>query len=254
MRLTGRLKAVLFPCLMCVALSACKVPLYSGLAEKEANEMLGKLLEYNIDVTKQIGKNNEVTLLVDEAQFGRSVELLERYGLPRPQYATVGKVFSGDGLVTSPLQEWARFNFALSQELSQMVSSIPGVVSAEVRVANPRKETFFEDTPPPSASVLALVNRNAITAELVPQIKQLVAFGMENIDYDRVGVVVSPIDPPAKPEVEFVTFGGVVLQKGSLTKLFFILGAAIVLSGAVGVTAGYAAESYLKSRRRRAAQ
>ncbi|MCT8989881.1 type III secretion inner membrane ring lipoprotein SctJ [Chelativorans sp. SCAU2101] len=248
-----RLRGILLSCLLCVLLSGCKVPLYSGLGEQEANEMLGKLLEYNIDATKQTGEANQVTLLVDEAQFGQAVDLLQKLGLPRPHYETIGKVFTGDGLVTSPMQEWARFNFALSQELSSMVSSIPGVISAEVRVANPRKETPFDEAQPPSASVLALVKRDAITAELVPQIKQLVAYGIENIEYDRVGVVVSPVDPPARPAVELVTFGGVVMQRGSVTRALFLLGAIALLGVALGAAGGFVAENYLKTRGKKAA-
>mgnify|MGYP003815934333 CR=1 FL=1 len=169
-----RLRGILLSCLLCVLLSGCKVPLYSGLGEQEANEMLGKLLEYNIDATKQTGEANQVTLLVDEAQ-------------------------------------------------------------------------------PPSASVLALVKRDAITAELVPQIKQLVAYGIENIEYDRVGVVVSPVDPPARPAVELVTFGGVVMQRGSVTRALFLLGAIALLGVALGAAGGFVAENYLKTRGKKAA-
>lgn len=134
-----------------------------------------------------------------------------------------------------------------------MVSSIPGVTSAEVRVANPRKETPFDEAPPPSASVLALVKRDAITADLVPQIKQLVAYGIENIDYDRVGVVVSPVDPPPPPAVDLVTFGGVVMQRGSVKRALFLLGAIAVLGITLGAAGGFAAENYLKTREKRAA-
>ena len=243
----GRLGRLLSCVLLCVLLSACKVPLYSGLAEEEANEMLGTLLQYNIDVAKQAEKDNLVTLLVDEAQFGEAVELLKSFGLPRPKYKTMGEVFTGDGLVTSPVQEWARFNFALSQELSNTVSSIPGVISAEVHIANPRKETPFDDAPPPSVSVLALVKRDAMSAELVPQIKQLVAFSVENVDYERVGVVVSPVDPPARSEIDMVSVLGLTMHRSSLAPA---IGIACGIAGfclTLGAGAAFVAKTYRKA-------
>jgi len=241
---------VLVVSLICAVLTGCKVPLYSGLDEKEANSMLGKLLEYSIDATKQADKNNQITLLVDEAQFGEAVELLKSFGLPRPKYETIGKVFTGDGLVTSPLQEWARLNFALSQELSNMVSSIPGVISAEVHIANPRKNTPFEELPPPSAAVLALANRDAITAELIPQIKQLVAHSVENVEYDRVGVVVTPVDPPTPANAELVALGGITMRKNSTGWAVFLAGAIVVTGAGLGAGMTMAAQSYLGRRRK----
>ena len=252
-RLPNRLGNVLFACAICILLSGCKIPLYSGLSEKEANNMLGKLLEYNIQATKQADKDNQITLLVDEAQFGKAVDLLKSFGLPRPKFETMGEVFTGDGLVTSPVKEWARFNFALSQELSNMVSSIPGVISAEVHVANPRKTTPFDEVPPPSASVLALVSRDAITAELVPQIKQLVAYGVENINYDRVGVVISPVDPPVQPDLDLTAFGGVAIRKGSVERASLLAGGIAAAGLVLGAGGAWGIGIYLRARKRRMA-
>ncbi|GEM_PF-1548291 len=250
---TRRLVRLAAACMAFVLLAACKVPLHSGLQEREANEMLGKLLEYNIDAAKQTDKDNLVTLMVDEAQFGEAVDLLKRFGLPRPDYETMGEVFTGDGLVASPVTEWARFNFALSQELSNMVSSIPGVISAQVHIANPRKETPFDEVPLPSASVLALVSRDAMTAELVPQIKQLVAFSVEKIDYDRVGVVVSPVDPPVRPELDLVALGGVIMHRNSQTQAILLIVALVVVCLGLGAGGYFGADTYLKTRKARKA-
>ncbi len=240
-------------CMVFALLSACKVPLHSELPEKKANEILAKLLEYNIDATKQTSKNNLVTLMVDETQFSEAVELLDRFGLPRPDYETMGKVFTGEGLVASPVTEWARFNFALSQELSSMVSSIPGVISAQVHIANPRKETPLDKVLPPSVSVLVLVSRDAMTAQLVPQIKQLMAYSVEKIDYDRVGVVVSLVDPPIKPARDLVILGGVIMQRNSQTQALFVIVAVAVLALGLGAGGYFGMKTYLQAHRNRKA-
>ncbi len=238
---------------LCAFLAACKVPLHTGLNEAEANEMLSKLLEYSIDASKKSDKDNRITLMVEESQFAQAVELLQSLGLPRRKYETMGDVFTGDGLVTSPVQEWARFNFALSQELSSMVSSIPGVISAQVHIANPRKQTPFEEAPPPSASVLVLVARDAITAELVPQIKQLVSYSVEKIDYERVGVVISPVDTPSAPKMDLVALGGVIMQRSSKMQALVVLGGMGLLGAIVGAGGMFAIENLLKGRRKEAA-
>jgi type III secretion protein J len=208
-----------------LTLAACKVELNSGLGETEANEMLSKLIEHNIVASKRSDKDNTVTLLVDEAQFGEAVELLKRYGLPRPQYANMGDVFASDSLVSSPTQEWARFNYALRQELSKTISTLPGIVTAEVHIANPRKDMPFDNPPPPSASVLVLIAKDAVTDDLIPQIKQLVAFSVESVEYERVGVIVSPVASPTRPTIELVDLGGIILHKNSFERaVVFIAG------------------------------
>lgn len=210
-------------------LAACKVELNSGLDEKEANEMLSKLLEHNIVAEKRRDKGSTVTILVDKTQFGEAVDLLKKYGLPRQKYANMGDIFSSDSLVSSPTQEWARLNYARTQELSRTISSIPGVISAEVNIANPRKQTSFDEVPPPTASVLVLVAKDAVSANLVPQIKELVSFSLENVEYDRVAVVVSPVDIPAPQPAKFVGFGGVTFyQKDLKSAILMLIGVGLI--------------------------
>lgn len=215
-------------------LSACKVELYTGLKEKEANEMMSQVLAHNMSASKEIAKDKSVTLYIEEAQFAGAVELLKQLGLPRRRFASIGEMFAHEGLVSSPVQEWARLNYALTQELSNTISNIPGVISAEVHLANPRKAAAFEKLAKPSASVLVLIAKDAITAELIPQIKQLVAFSVENIEYDRVSVIVSPVELPKAPPVELIPLGGVLLHKTSYAKAIAMLAATGVLAVLLG--------------------
>lgn len=225
-----RLTLLLVFCL----LTACKVELNSGLEEREANEVLGRLLSANIQASKTKDKDNKVTLFVDESQFAEAVTLLKKLGLPRKNYVTMGDVFAADGLVSSPLQEQARFNFAQTQGLARTISSMPGISLAEVHIANPVKHTPFDDPGPPSASVFVLADQDQIAPDLIPKIKQLVAFSIENVAYDRVGVIVSPVEIPQPEPAELVRFAGIELPRHVVGRVLGLAGGVALASVAIG--------------------
>lgn len=233
-----RLRQIVTAMIIALLVSACKVELYTGLKEKEANEMLSQLLDHNLSATKETAKDKTNIIYVEDAHFSKAVELLKQLGLPRRRFVNMGEVFAAEGMVSSPMQEWARLNYALTQELANTISNIPGIVSAEVHLANPRKAAPFEKLPDPSASVLVLVARDAITAELIPQIKQLIAFGIANIEYDRVSVIVSPVEIPKPLSVELVSLGGVALQRSSYPRGVIIMIASVTLAGLAGFSFG----------------
>ena len=220
----GLRRAVLALCL-CV-LAACQVELNSNLDEQEANEMMAKLLANGIAVSKVIEKDT-ITLMVKREQFGEAVDLLKQHGLPRKKFSSTGDLFKGDNLVASPMQEWARFTYAKSQELSQSISSIPGVIKADVHIANQRKESPFDEVKPPSASVLIQMTEDRMTSDLVPQIKQLVSYSIPDIDYDRVGVVITPVAAPPETGQKMVNILGMIVHRDSATIVKVLIGAAV---------------------------
>jgi type III secretion protein J len=207
-----RFMAILAMTVLC----ACKLELNSNLDEQEANEMMAKLMASGVSVSKTMGKEG-VTLMVEESQFAQAVDVLASHGLPRRSFSTTDDMFAEQGMVASPLQEWARFNYAKSQELSESISTIPGVVKADVHIASSRKQSAFETVSPPSASVLIQMHEDMITPGLVPEIKQLVSFSIPDIEYDRVGVIVSPIAREEK-HAEMVSMAGILVHPGSVQK------------------------------------
>lgn len=236
----------LFTVISLMFLVACKMELNSGLEEQEANEMMAHLMAVGINVSKEVGKEG-ITLQVDKADFANAVEVLTNHGFPRRSFSTTGDIFADQGLVSSPLQEWARFNYAKAQELSQSISTIPGVIKADVHIASSRKQTAFETVSPPSASVLIQMHEDKITPDFIPQIKQLVSFSIPDIEYDHVGVIVSPV-PRDLPRTELVSIWGIMIHPASVESFQLGLWSAGIAGLVISVLGGLAGFAYWRNR------
>ena len=103
-------------------LSGCKVEMYSGLSEDQANQMLSTLLRRGIEAEKQAAGKNGYTLLVDDDQLVRALQVLKENSLPREAFKNLGEVFAGDGMISSTSEVQARMSYALSQELADTLS------------------------------------------------------------------------------------------------------------------------------------
>jgi type III secretion system YscJ/HrcJ family lipoprotein len=160
-------------------LLGCKADLYSKIQEREANEMLALLLGKGVDAARVVAKDGTSTIQVEERQLAYSIDLLNVEGLPRQSFKNLGEVFKGSGLVASPIEERARYVYALSEELSRTISDIDGVLSARVHVVLPKNDLLRQDATPSSASVFIRHGSNAKLSALLPQIKMLVANSIE---------------------------------------------------------------------------
>ena len=174
-------------------LGACQTELFSALPEAEANDMVAILLQGGLDASKVKAKDGTDTVLVEKVQFAQAVDLLRAHGLPRHRFSSMGDVFQPNGLVASPVQEQARFLWALGQELSATVSDIDGVLTARVQVVLPDNDLLKRDPTPSSASVFIRYDDQSAVAGLVPQIKALVANSVQGLSYDKVSVVLVPV-------------------------------------------------------------
>ncbi|WP_376091753.1 type III secretion system inner membrane ring lipoprotein SctJ [Roseomonas sp. CCTCC AB2023176] len=194
----ARLALLLIPLL----LAGCKVELNRGLSEREANEIVALLLRSGIPAERgttvaaagpgNAGASRNSTVLIPEARFAESVDILRDAGLPRQQFSNIGEVFRGEGLVSSPTEERARYVWAMGQELSRTVSEIDGVLAARVHLVLPENDPLRRESTPGSASVFIRHAPGAAVANLVPQIKEMVANALPGLTYDRVAVTLVP--------------------------------------------------------------
>jgi type III secretion protein J len=223
-------------------LSACETELYNNLDQRQANEIVATLQQRGIPAQRVSVKGGTYTVVVDKGRFAESVTILKDAGLPRQEFQTMGQVFKKDGLVSSPTQERAQMIFALSQELSRTVSEIDGVLSARVHLVLPENDPLRQQLVPSSASVFVRHRSNARVGNLVPQVKMLVANGVAGLAYDKVSVILVPVDsqaPTQAQDLEMVSFFGMWMQRDNLAQamwMFFgLVALVVVLAGGLGV-------------------
>lgn len=219
------------------ALVACSgsVNLVSGLPEADANEVLGLLLSADIAATKTVTKAG-VNIQVEAGSVSSAIEILHRHGLPRERRSKLGDVFKKENLISSPLEERARYLYALSQELEQTLSSIDGVVAARVHVVLPERAGPMETPTQSSASVFLKFQKGYGVEDVVVPVRALVANGIPGLAQDRVAVVLVPAaggeatgEVAANSKVLFMRVG-----RESVTAVWTLLGVScvVVLVGA----------------------
>ena len=241
----GRVVAVV---LCGIFLASCKAELYTDLDQQHANEMVAALRDHGIPADRAPGKGNRISVLVDESRFAEAFDTLREAGLPRPEFQNLGEVFKQTGLVSSPVEERARMIYALSQELSQTVSEIDGVLSARVHLVLPENDPLRQQLLPSSASVFIRYRANVGMKDLVPQIKMLVANGVAGLSYDKVSVVLvaAAEHEVTGPGMRRAESGGLTIGRISVAgwPLYSIIGAAVLLLCGGAFTLWYRSRVY----------
>lgn len=210
-------------------LSACQEELYRGLSEEDANQMVVAIEQSGVEASKVTADEGHTwAVQVDHADMGVAMQTLSERGLPEKRFDNLGELFKRDGLVSTPTEERVRFVYGLSQELSQTLSRIDGVMVARVQIVLPNNDPLAEQIKPSSASVFIKYQRGFDVGALVTQIKTLVTHSVEGLTYDQVSVtavaaeapVVRP--PKAKSFMAVAIAAGVAFMLSALT-LFVML-------------------------------
>ena len=183
------MKGAFLMALLTLALAGCtpRVDLLSTPNESEANDVLSVLLNNGVDAQKSTLKG-EISISVDGPQAGRALDLLRSRGLPRSNFQGMGDVFKKDGLISSPLEERARYTFALSQELEGTLSDLDGVLLARVHVVLPEAAGVDKAAVPSSVGVLIKYRPGYDLELLKPKIEALVAHAIPAVKPDAVYV------------------------------------------------------------------
>lgn len=177
-------------------LAACSdQQLYGKLSESQANEMVAVLSNGGIEASKKQVADEGWAIGTSQADFARAVEVLHAQGYPRDEFASLGTVFKKEGFVSSPLEERARLTFGLSQELSNTISQIDGVVQARVQLAMPEADPLSDKTRPSSASVFIKYRPGVSLDGQIGPIKALVVNSVEGLTYDNVTVAMFAAQP-----------------------------------------------------------
>lgn len=174
-------------------LSGCETQLYTGLTEREGNDMLAILMDGGVSVRKELNKDNVLTLFVSNSEVSRSIQMLRNNGYPKDIFSSVKDIFPKDGLISSPTEERARYTYSMSQELSATLSMIDGVMTARVHIVLPQDTSGIqEDAYPSSASVFLKYTPGLELGGLVSKVKTLVANSIEGLSLDKINVSLFP--------------------------------------------------------------
>lgn len=228
-----------FLCLaILLALTSCetKSTIANNLSERDANEAVVLLSSKGIPASKTPapaaavgGTSTEVLwdLVVPGEFVTQALSVLNQAGLPRKKQTTLLDLFGSQGLVPSDLQDRIRYQEGLSDQLSNTIRKMEGVIDADVQISFPQGEE--EQKKELSASVYVkhrgiLDNPNSI---LVTKIKRLVSSSVPGLKIENVSVVTDRavtadiVYPPMSKEGselgEVVSVWGVYLSKQSLT-------------------------------------
>lgn len=187
---------------LALLLAACsQQELYGQLSERQANEMVAVLRNAGLVADKATARDGKsFTVTTSAGDFSKAVEVLHAGGFPRDNYDTLGQVFKKEGFVSSPLEERARFTHALSQEISNTLSNIDGVVQARVHVSVPEKNPLADKPVPATASVFIKHRPGLDLTQQVGKIKALVVNAIEGLPYDNVTVALFPAEPMPAPQ------------------------------------------------------
>lgn len=178
-------------------LSGCgdRVELHRQLSEQEANEVVAELADKHIRAQKVPAKDG-VVVTVNTSDIGRAVRTLEAAGLPRLARTTMGDTFRKEGVISTPLEERARYIYALSQELETTLSKIDGVIVARVHVVLPERIAPGEPVQPASASVFIKHDPRLDPDNIRARVRRMVASSIPGMT--------TAVDNPQKLTVVFV--------------------------------------------------
>jgi type III secretion protein J len=182
----------LFALLLAAAglVGCARSPLYTDLTETQANEVQAALLSAHIDAQKAaMNKSKGWAIAVAHDEVPKAMAVLEAAGLPRQSLRTLGDVFPKESFVSSPLEERARYIFALSQEVQQTLMQLDGIVDARVHIALPER-SLLDDKPQSASASVVIIERPGANLEMrETDIKAIVTDGIEGLkDINRVTV------------------------------------------------------------------
>jgi type III secretion protein J len=182
-----------------VLLVACKNSLFEGLDEDQANRIVAVLSHHGISSSKERNADKTWNVSVNDDDAVTATELAGSYALPRGGHANLGELFSREGLISSPDEDHIRYVYGLTQELSETLEKIDGVLVARVHIVDPPRDPLNGPSAPPTASVLLRYRSDYNIEPMRDKVRSLVAGAVEGLTPDHVYVTFIAVTPVLTP-------------------------------------------------------
>ncbi|RSD30948.1 type III secretion system inner membrane ring lipoprotein SctJ [Vibrio pectenicida] len=186
-------------------LAGCKVELYQNLPQSEANQMVALLMLNHIEVGSDTdAKTGKVTLKIEKDQFINAVEILRQNGYPKADYVGIEQLFPSGQLVSSPAQEEAKMSYLKEQQLERTLSSMDGVISARVSIAQNIKSgsSNHSTNTDKSAAIYIKYSPEANLSSSEAQIRNLIKNSVPDLHYENISLFLQPADFRYQPVVQ----------------------------------------------------
>lgn len=176
--------------LLLVACGEKRVTLFDDLSVRDANEVVATLINQGIDA-KKITEKKGISVRINEEDMARSVSILKEEGLPNRTQTSIGEIFKKEGVISTPLEERARYIYALSQELEFTLSQIDNVLVARVHVVLPERVAPGQPISPSSSAVFIKHLPDLDPDVIEPRIRRLVTSsipGLTQANKDKISI------------------------------------------------------------------
>lgn len=205
-------------------LAACsdKIILFKNVSQQEGNELYAALLASGIPVEKQIEKGG-VSILVPDVMSNDALEILKAKGLPRDKTTSFGEIFKKDSMISSPLEERARYLYGLSQELESTLMRMDGVLAARVHIVLPEQQNPGEAPTPSSAAVFVKYVNGSSFPAYIPQIRALIFKSIPGITGDpqsSITIAAVPAEKDKDVGISLLWYGPMALRAED--RLYFL--------------------------------
>lgn len=180
---------------MLILLSGCyaaQEQLLYNISQDNANRILFQLQQHGINAHKELQKDGSFNISVPNEKQTQALQILDNIGGGlTPEYTNLGSVFKKDGFISSPLEEHARLEYALDQEISAMLSEIGGVivVKTEVGLPAPNDNLWQSSASEPTVAVLIKYRSGSEVTLYASKVKSLVSHSIPGLSVERVDVL-----------------------------------------------------------------
>ena len=194
---------ILGVCLVMAPLVAgCRTQLFGSLSESEANAVLAALLDASLSAEKRSAEEGLYAVFVEESDFAAAVRLLDSLALPGRNFDSLGTVFGKGAMFSTPMEEKARYLYAMQEELARTVSEIDGVLTARVHLVMPERDQLGQELNSSSAAVFVkhVDDERHDPAAHRLEIRRLVAASVPGLAEETIVVNFFPVPPLSRPE------------------------------------------------------